>query len=444
MPTHVLAPRLRELAYSRCRVVVVDGPDKGLVAEASGPELAIGTGEGNQLVLHDPAVSRHHLAIGMSPRGAHLTDLGSTNGTFLAGHRVESGWLEQGSILRAGVTTMRFELLADEIREPLSDEDRFGRALGKSAAMRRVFALLPKIAASESTILLEGETGTGKSLLAEAVHQASPRAKGPLVVLDCGSIPPSLIEAELFGYEKGAFTGAIAARAGAFESAAGGTIFLDEVGELPLELQPKLLRALEDRVVKRLGNPQAVKLNVRLIAATNRDLRMEVNRGRFRSDLYYRLDVVRLRLPALRERREDIPVLVESFYDQFAGEGTEPPPELLAELVSHDWPGNVRELRSAVERAVLLGEPSLWRSIMDEAEGKGGEVWSGKPGDFEDDLSFRAAKERVMLRWERWYVVELLRRHGGNLSAAARAARMDRTHLRSLLRRYKAKIDDEG
>ena len=165
-----------------------------------------------------------------------------------------------------------------------------------------------------------------------------------------------------------------------------------------------------------------------------------MNRGRFRSDLYYRLDVVRLRLPPLRERREDIPVLVEAFYDQFAGEGVRPPPELVSELMSHDWPGNVRELRSAVERAVLMGEPGLWRSIMDEAEGAGGEGFTGKPEDFDEHLSFRAAKERVLLRWERWYVLELLRRHGGNLSAAARTARMDRTHLRSLLRRYKAKL----
>jgi DNA-binding NtrC family response regulator len=437
MPTHVLAPRLRELTYSLCRVVVTDGPGKGTSAAAKGAELAIGADASNQLVLADPTVSRHHCVIVMSQRGAQLRDLDSTNGTFLAGHRVESGWLEHGSQLRVGVTTLRFELTAEEVHEPLSDEDRFGRALGRSAAMRRVFALLPRVAAAESTVLLEGETGTGKSLLAEAVHLESARAKGPFLVLDCGAIPPSLIESELFGHEKGAFTGAVATREGIFEAARGGTVFLDEIGELPLDMQPKLLRALEDRVVKRVGGSQPIKLDVRLIAATNKDLRQEVNRGRFRSDLYYRLDVVRLRLPPLRERRDDIALLVETFYEQFAGEGQKPPADLVATLSQHDWPGNVRELRGAVERAVLMGDPEVWSSITADAPAQ-----AGAPEEFDASLSFRAAKERATMRWERWYVTELVKRHGGNLSAAARAARMDRTHLRELLRRYKAEGGD--
>jgi transcriptional regulator with PAS, ATPase and Fis domain len=444
LSTHVLDGRSRELAFARYRLVVIEGPDRGRAEPTSAGELAVGTGDANQLVLTDPTVSRHHFVIVATPRGYHLRDTGSTNGTFLAGHRVESAFLQDGSLLRAGITTLRFEAAQGEIREPLSDDDRFGRALGRSPAMRRLFALLPRIAASDSTVLVEGETGTGKSLLARAIHAAGPRARGPFVVVDCGAIPSALIESELFGHEKGAFTGAVAARAGAFEAAARGTVFLDEIGELPLDMQPKLLHAIEERSVKRLGSTQPTPLDVRLVAATNRDLRQAVNRGAFRSDLYYRLNIVKVRLPPLRERPGDIPLLVESFYRELTGDPTAlAPAELVTALAQHDWPGNVRELRAAVERSLLVDDPSQWRALIDEPL-DGASAPAGVPGAGHSDqeLTFRAAKERAMMRWERTYIAELLRVHDGNLSRAARAARMDRTHLRELARRYK--IVDTG
>jgi DNA-binding NtrC family response regulator len=432
--TQVVGGRPTTFVHPRLRLRVIEGLDRGLVADDERGELSCGTALGNDLVLRDPTVSRHHFVITATPRGVQLRDLDSTNGVLVGGCRIDSGWLEAGTLLKVGITTVRFEHGDDAVEEPLSADDRFGRAIGRSVAMRRTFETLPRIAASNATVLIEGETGTGKTLLAEAIHQASPRAAGPFVVVDCGAIPPSLIESELFGHERGAFTGAAQARVGSIEAAAGGTIFFDEIGELPLDLQPRLLRAIEDHTIKRIGGNARVEVDVRVIAATNQDLRTAVNRGAFRGDLYYRLHVVSLTLPPLRERREDIPLLVETFYEQIAGHGGAPA-ELVDALTRHDWPGNVRELRAAVERAVLLGDPALWRTLADEAHGDAPAPATPEP--FDDALSFRAAKERALVRWERAYLAELLARHGGNLSRAARAARMDRTHLRELGRRYR-------
>jgi two-component system response regulator GlrR len=303
-----------------------------------------------------------------------------------------------------------------------------------------VFALLEKVAPTEATVLLEGETGTGKELFAEAIRQGSPRARGPFVIIDCGTIPANLIESELFGHMRGSFTGATADRAGAFEAADGGTLFLDELGELPLDMQPKLLRALENRTIKRIGSTQQTKIDVRVIAATNRDLRAEVNRGNFRADLYYRLNVVRVKIPPLRERREDIALLVSHFYGQLAGEDdASPPAELINELARHSWPGNVRELRSAVQRAVLLGN-AQWRDLTDPG------VVPALEGAFDHDytIPFRIAKERAVASWEKGYVAGLVRDNLGNLSRAARAVRMDRNHLRELLRKYGIAKDDDS
>jgi DNA-binding NtrC family response regulator len=440
-----LLDRSREIAFGRFRVRIVAGPEKGVARESTGAELTIGTAPQNGLVLHDPAVSRHHCVITATPRGFHVRDLGSTNGTFLADHRVESAYLEDGAILGVGESRLVFEILAGHVREPLSDgESHHHRVLGRSPEMRRIFALLPRLAASDATILIEGETGTGKGLLADAIHNESSRHQGPFVVVDCSAIPPTLIESELFGHEKGAFTDAQTARIGAFEAANGGTIFLDEIGELPLEVQPKLLRALEERVVRRLGSLDPVRLDVRVIAATNRDLRLEVNRGSFRADLFYRLDVVRLRIPALRERREDIPLLVAHFYEQLAREaGAKPPASLILDALERPWPGNVRELRGAVERALLLGVPS--QSYDVEPIEAAPPPSAADRCAFELDLSrpFREAKEREVARWERAYLDALLRASSGNLSRAARAARMDRNHLRELVRRHGVRVSGE-
>jgi DNA-binding NtrC family response regulator len=414
----------REVRFRRVVVEVERGDDAGQQAVSEGDELTIGTAEGNDLVLGDTTVSRHHCCITARQDGFVVRDLGSMNGTFLGGFRIETAYLNDGASFKVGRTKLRFRRLEDEVRQPLSDADRFGPLLGRSAAMRRIFALLPKLAATDSTLLLEGETGTGKGLVATAIHESGPRARGPFVVIDCASIPATLVESELFGHMRGSFTGAHDDRRGAFETAAGGTVFLDEIGELPLDMQPKLLRALEERRVKRIGGHAPVELDVRVIAATNRDLRAEVNRGSFRADLFYRLHVAHVRIVPLRERREDIELYVRHFYEQLSPDAPIPPVDLIARLSRSDYPGNVRELRAAVERAVLLGDGMAQDdNADDDALG------------FDPSRSFRAAKEQAMAHWERGYLRELLAAAGGNISKAARLARMDRNHLRELLRR---------
>jgi DNA-binding NtrC family response regulator len=426
-----------DLARRSFQLHVTSGPNTGRVARCTGPELTVGSAPGNDLVLNDPQVSRRHLVVRWSDGGYWVRDLGSTNGTFIGGHVIQAALLRHGSELTLGTTTLVFELLDEPVSEPRPAATHWGPLLGESPAMQRLFALMPRIAGSEASVLIEGETGTGKSVLARAIHDASPRAAGPFVVVDCGSIPPTLIESVLFGHDRGAFTGAHAARAGALESARGGTVFLDEIGELPLELQPKLLRALEARQVQRIGEVEPVAIDVRFIAATNRDLREMVNRGAYRSDLFYRLKVVTLTVPPLRERRGDVPGLVAHFYRELAG-GAEPPAELLCALARMDWPGNVRELRNAVERAVVLGDaapaspdaagpaesPRVLDSVRIDTDA------------FDPAIAFRDAKAEAIARWERWYIRELLYHTGGNLSAAARVAQSDRSHLRKLAQRY--------
>ena len=412
-----------EYVFQRFGCRVVAGPLAGQWKVADGPELTIGSATGNDLEIADSAVSRHHCAIRVSGGGFEVRDLGSKNGTFVGEVRVGSAFLAHGAELRVGRTRLRFEVLDDVVREPMAAFPRSGAMIGVSATMRRLFSLLPRIAGSDTTTLIEGPTGTGKGLLAESIHQASPRAAGPFVVVDCGALAPSLVESELYGHERGSFTGAVDRRIGAFEAAQGGTIFIDEIGELDIDAQPKLLRALEKRVVSPVGSSQIISLDVRVIAATNRDLRTEVNAGRFRADLFYRLNILRVRMPSLAERAEDIPLLATHFYRELSGNpDAMPPSPLLARWSSQQWGGNVRELRSAVERAVLVGDGY----VFDLAEGS----VAGQEG------SYRREKALALAMWESRFVSELIRRHGGNISRAARAVKMDRNHLRALLQRY--------
>jgi DNA-binding NtrC family response regulator len=438
MVTELLEIRSKELRLDGFTLTVLEGPDAGASCRATTSELSVGTAASNEIVLHDLTVSRHHFSVAATPDGLKLRDLGSSNGTWVNGVRMESGYVEDGARVRCGRTTLRLDQLDGDIREPLSPEERFGPLLGASDVMRRIFAALPRLAASESTVLIEGETGTGKGVLAAAIHEASGRATGPFVVLDCAAVAPTLVESELFGHVRGSFTGASSDRAGAFEQARGGTIFIDEVGELSLDMQPKLLRALEERTVKRVGGNQRVKTDARVIAATNRDLRTEVNRGTFRADLFYRLNVVKLHIPPLRERAGDIERLARHFYAELVPERPIPA-DLLEAFGRQAWPGNVRELRAAVERAVLFDDPDLL--------GLGG----GAPGAAAQDepqpdprVPFRVAKQRASDRWESAYVRDLMTRTKGNVSEAARLVRMDRSYLRSLLRKYGITARDEG
>jgi DNA-binding NtrC family response regulator len=308
--------------------------------------------------------------------------------------------------------------------------------------MRMVFALLDRAAASSSTILVEGETGTGKEATVRSIHEASARRGGPYVIVDCGAIPGHLLESELFGHEKGAFTGAVDRRIGAFEAADGGTIFLDEIGELPLELQPKLLRVLESRHVRRVGSAQHRDLDFRVVAATNRDLRQEVNAGRFRADLYYRLGVVRIRLPPLRERPEDVAILAQHILDRLDApvEDKAPftTPEFIARLSAGAWTGNVRELRNFLEQCVVLRH-ELAVTTDDVPDGDGDGDGGARDRALVVDVGKPYAEERrrALDAFEAAYVAGVLEAHGNNVSRAARAAGLGRVYFYELLRRHR-------
>ncbi|MCB9608878.1 MAG: sigma 54-dependent Fis family transcriptional regulator [Polyangiaceae bacterium] len=423
----------------RFRVRVVEGPDQGATAEAKSGRLVVGSSSQCDLKLTDRAVSRFHMELSAGPNGITLKDLGSTNGTRIGGVRVERATLPGALELSVGRTRLALELgdAHDEVR---GGRSHFGELLGSSAAMQSVYTLLEKAAPTDVPVLLLGESGTGKELAARAVHAASPRAAGPFEVVDCGGLPPTLIESELFGHEKGAFTHAISARAGAFERANGGTLFLDELGELPLEVQPKLLRALGEGEVRRVGGARRERVDVRIVAATNRDLRSEVNHGTFRTDLYYRIAVMEVRMPPLRERSEDIPQLARELMQQIVLDRKiptliVPSAELLAELQKQRWAGNVRELRNYLEQLAVLQVPPPLRDPNPSA---------GDGSAFDDLLErpWREAKQELVERFERQYLEAALQASDGNVAQAARHAGVDRGTLFRSIRRLGLRGDD--
>ncbi|MBI4702623.1 MAG: sigma 54-dependent Fis family transcriptional regulator [Deltaproteobacteria bacterium] len=424
----------------RFAVEMVKGPDAGLRADSTDGRLTVGTAEGVGLRLTDPTVSRFHAELEATVRGIALRDLGSTNGTWYGGVAVGEIVLHGEAELRFGRSRGRLLLPGEHAALEASGQSSFGELVGASPGMRRVYLLLERAAPTTAPVLITGESGTGKELAARAVHRASPRRSGPFEVVDCGGLPPTLIESELFGHERGAFTGAVQEREGAFERADGGTLFLDELGELPLELQPKLLRALGEREIRRLGAPRSRRVDVRVLAATNRDLRREVNAGSFRADLFYRLAVVQIELPPLRERIEDLPLVAGELVRRICAERElDAPAELDADLLDalsrHRWPGNVRELRNYLEQLLILRlAPELPGAEPGQAGGR------SAPGDADFDelarLPLRLAKTELVERFERRYLARLLADCGGNVAEAARRAGVDRGTLFRSIRRH--------
>ena len=415
----------------RFRLSVVLGADAGVTFEAVTPRAVVGTDESADLVLSDRTVSRFHCEITVEGGRVFVRDLDSRNGTLVNGVNVVQARLDPGASITVGQTQIRFDPGSDSVEVPVSERTRFGVLVGRSVAMRAAFATLERAAPTDATILLQGETGTGKEAAAESIHRESGRRDGPFVVVDCGAIPADLLESELFGHERGAFTGAIAGREGAFEAAKRGTIFLDEVGELSAELQPKLLRALERREIKRVGSNQYHPIDVRIVAATHRNLRAEVNAGRFRSDLYYRLAVVEVQLPPLRKCTEDLPLVVDSLLEGLGAQGrseaeTLRTPQFIHELARHHWPGNVRELRNYLERCLALREQSPIVADVIEPERDSINLHG----------SLKEERERCNRLFERRYAEGVLALHGGNVSAAARAAGVDRMWFHRILRRH--------
>lgn len=425
--TLALTPTGDELRVRRFWLKVVSGRDEGKSVASSGEKLVVGSHESADLVLDDEAASRFHCEIDVCGGRPVLRDLESRNGTLLDGVSVVTALPKDGALLTIGRTKVRFELRAEESRVPLSKRERFGTMVGHGPAMRRVFAVLERAAASDAAVLLEGETGTGKEVAAESIHLESPRKDGPFVVVDCGAIPANLLEAELFGHEKGAFTGALSARKGAFEAANGGTIFLDEIGELPPDLQPKLLRTLEKKHIKRIGSTEWQSVDVRVVAATNRSLRVEVNEKRFRSDLFFRLAVLEVRLPPLRERLEDLAPLVDNLLVGLGATEEQrrelTTPSTLAELSRHGWSGNVREVRNYLERCMAMRE-------LLPLEGHAGALAPGLP---DATVPLKVARDRWTRLMERAYLEDCLRRSEDNVAAAARLAQVDRMHFYRLL-----------
>jgi two-component system response regulator GlrR len=423
VPKHVL---VRE-----CRLTVLGGEQAGRRYEFAAHRIVVGADARADVVLDEPSLSKFHCELRIVDGLTFVRDLGSRNGTLVDQVPVIEAPLRDGATLTLGRTQLRFDVGSREVELALSPRDRFGKLRGASIAMRSIYPVLEAAATTTSTVLLLGESGTGKDLAAESIHLESTRRDGPFVVVDCGAIPGQLLEAELFGHEAGAFTGATTTRIGAFEAAAGGTVLLDEIGELALELQPKLLRAIDRREIQRIGGTRRIPVDVRVIAATNRNLEAEINARRFRSDLYFRLAVLVVTMPPLRARTTDIPILVQTILDSLGDRDSAMAQalangELLTEIMRHGWPGNVRELRNYVESCLARQESALTS------------VPSAEP-TIDITLPLRAVRERWLRHVERRYLEELLAAHRGNVSAAARAAGIDRVHMHRLLAKFRVR-----
>jgi two-component system response regulator HydG len=420
-------------------ISITDGPDKGkrLAFDASAPSrVLVGQSPACELRLTDREASRRHCAFEIVAGGIRVTDLDSTNGTYVDRVRVYDALLEGGEMVRVGATTLAIDLEATRLRAAVPIADHFGRLLGRSLEMRRLYPLCARLARANVPLVIEGETGTGKEVLAEAIHQEGPRAKHPFVVFDCTTAPPTLVESELFGHERGAFTGAVSTRIGVFEQAHGGTLLIDEIGDLDLPLQAKLLRAIERGEIRRVGGDKWIKVDVRVLSATRRDLDREVAAGRFRDDLFHRLAVARIELPPLRRRRGDVGLIATAAWEELGGVPGEIPREILSRWEEDTWPGNVRELRNAVARQLALGELAsaaftTRSNDRDEAND------SGSGGDAVDrvldaSLPFVEARARLVAEFERRYVERVMQVHGGDPGKAANASGVGQRYFQML------------
>ncbi len=428
----------------KTKLLILNGPQQGRELMVNKDLFTIGAGAHNDLILEDSTISKRHCEIALNTDGYQIRDIGSTNGTIVQGVKITSAMLESGVEIQLGKTRLIFCPLQEAATIPLSRNEAFGAMLGRSMAMRRVFAVAETYAPTDATVMITGETGTGKEVLAEEIHRHSPRNKKPFIVIDCAAMAKDLIESELFGHVRGAFTGANTDREGAFEAADGGTVFLDEIGDLSSDLQPKLLRVLEKREIRRVGSNKVVKINVRIICATNRNLANEVNENRFREDLFYRLSVVQVELPPLRRRKEDIAPLVKKFLTDLRG------PQALSELSDfdrtmqalkvHDWPGNVRELRNLIELAFYSErrpvDLSAFLSLGTMRSIRHDTTPEPAPLSFPSDKPFKDAKNELIEHFEKEYLQELLSRNNNNISRSAREAGIERAYLQRLVRKY--------
>jgi len=424
--------------YAKLRVTVTRGPNTGLLVETAGTPVRIGTSSENDLVLSDDTVSRRHAELQPTPLGMRVRDVESTNGILLGGLRIKDAFVPGDFQVALGETWIAVNWLAETVDREQVQTDRFGDVLGRAPAMRELFADLERIAPTDVTLLLEGETGTGKDLIAESVHAQSGRGSGPFVVFDCGAVAPNMVESELFGHERGAFTGAHGQHIGVFEQADGGTLFLDEIGELPLDLQPKLLRALEKREIRRIGGRQTVGVDVRIIAATNRNLRAEIQQGRFRQDLYFRLAAAQVPVPPLRDRMEDLELLVEHFLkmERPVRQLADVPAHVWEMFRNHRWPGNVRELRNAVQRLAVTPDRPLHHEPSGAAPG--GMASASAVSWLRDGVvvPLRIARRESSDEFERSYLDFVLERAGGNVTRAAALAEVSRQMMQKLMRKH--------
>ncbi|MFO0724072.1 MAG: sigma 54-dependent Fis family transcriptional regulator [Myxococcota bacterium] len=424
-------------------VEVIDGPDRGLRFTSKEPRLTIGTATNADVVLTDPTVSRYHVELGDGRGAISLHDLGSKNGTYAGAIRVSEGTIPSGTTLKVGRTTLRVED-AGATEVELLEAASLAGIVGASESIRRLMAQVERAAKFNSAALVTGESGTGKELVSEALHLLSPRKQGPWVVVDCASISPTLVGSELFGHERGAFTGADRRHIGAFERAHKGTLLLDEIGELPPAMQQSLLGVLERRRFRRVGGSEEVEVDVRVVAATNRDLRGEVNRGSFRLDLYYRLAVVQLVVPPLRDRLEDLPVLIGHFLREAGYEGPiedVTPPDVLEALSRHAWPGNVRELKNVIGATLAMGAPPELGELDQPGLGSAPRAPGEDPVPASFSLPYRQARTKVLDDFEARYVRHLLDKSAGNVTRASREGQIDRSYLTELIRKHGVKKD---